>query len=315
MRLEVPIFQTRLPNGSIRYFLRLKVGDARVNAMLDSGSVGLRLLPRAVPSRAYRRMSRQCVYTFANGVELRGNFARARIALDDTGARRAIRAQVVRKLCCGSQHPNCPAEQIRRAGFRIFGEGFAGEGFRAVLGVGLRASGVDNPLGKFADAWIIRLPLPGEEKPGSLIVGPTSYERRGFARFALVRHRISTPMGNAVGWQDVVPGTLTTQNPRGILRGPIALDTGAPFITVITHKEHAPDATHGREAKISFAQPRRRALMVKFDINDRDTPGSRLFLRRPVGRQWEGIRAGILPFHSFEVLYDQKRGSIGLKAR
>jgi len=314
MRVAIPIYQTQLPSGSIRYFVRLTIAGRRVDAMLDSGSVGLRLLPRALPSRAYRQSATECAITFANGVELRGNVARIRLMLDGATAQRSTKVQIVRDVCCSSHRPNCPAEQIRKAG-RIFGEGFARMGFRAVLGVGLRASGIDNPLSRFADAWIIRLPLPGDSNPGSLILGPTSYERRGFLRFELQRHRVPTSSGEAIGWQDVVPGSLTTKGPRRSIAGPIALDTGAASIVVVRSGRHPQVTEDCRDARFEFADTKQKALNLSFVINDRATPGSRTFTRPPTGRQWEGIRAGILPYHSFLVFYDRRKGVIGLKPR
>jgi hypothetical protein len=313
MRAEIPIYQTKLPSGSIRYFLKLTIGGRRLDAMLDSGSIGLRLLPGAVPGKAFRRTATECVFTFSNGVELRGNIGRTRVKLDGASGSRSTQVQVVRDICCNSLRPDCPAAQIRKVG-RIFGEGFAGMGFRAVLGTGLRASGVENPLARYADTWIIRLPLPGEGRPGSLILGPGSHEKRGFLRFGLREHRLNTKSGEAIGWNDVIPGTLITKGARRVIAGPVALDTGAPCITVVSSRSRSP-LPEARQARFIFEHPKQKPLDLNFPMNDRAIPGSRILMRNPEGRQWEGIRAGILPFHSFDVLYDCRRGVIGLKRR
>jgi hypothetical protein len=281
--------------------------------MLDSGSIGLRLLPRAVPGSAFRQTATESVYTFSNGVELRGNIGRTRVKLDGASGSRSTQVQVVRDICCSSLRPDCPAAQIRKMG-RIFGEGFAGMGFRAVLGTGLRASGVENPLARYADSWIIRLPLPGEELPGRLILGPDSHEKRGFLRFGLREHRLNTSAGEAFGWHDVIPGSLITRGPRRVIAGPVALDTGAPWITVVSSRGGSP-LPESRHARLNFEHPKQKALDLRFPMNNLAIPGSRILMRAPDGRQWEGIRAGILPFHWFDVLYDSRRGAIGLKRR
>jgi hypothetical protein len=235
------------------------------------------------------------------------------VKLDGASGSRSTQVQVVRNIGCSSLRPDCPAAQIRKVG-RIFGEGFAGMGFRAVLGIGMRASGVENPLARYADTWIIRLPLPGEKRPGSLILGPSSQEKRGFLRFGLREHRLTTTAGEAIGWHDVIPGSLVTKGPRRVIAGPVALDTGAPCITIVSSRSCSP-LPDSRHARFNFEHSKQKALNLSFSMNDRAIPGSRIFMRVPDGRQWEGIRAGILPFHSFDVLYDSRRGAIGLRRR
>lgn len=47
-RLVVPINQTVLHDGTIRYSIGMRINGQRFRVMLDSGSTGLRLMPRVV---------------------------------------------------------------------------------------------------------------------------------------------------------------------------------------------------------------------------------------------------------------------------
>jgi hypothetical protein len=70
-----------MPNDLIHYSVELTVGGHPVEAMLDSGSTGLRLLPAAVPANAVRKTSTQSIYSYAIGVEPRGAFAKAKVGV------------------------------------------------------------------------------------------------------------------------------------------------------------------------------------------------------------------------------------------
>ena len=47
--VEIPIKQTVMRHGALRYSVWVKVGDRSVEALLDTGSTGLRVLPAVVP--------------------------------------------------------------------------------------------------------------------------------------------------------------------------------------------------------------------------------------------------------------------------
>jgi hypothetical protein len=70
-RVEVPIEQIVLSDGEIRYFIRVSVGASSVvNAMLDTGSSGLRLLRGAIPDSAYAITGQPSSYNYDSGVRL-----------------------------------------------------------------------------------------------------------------------------------------------------------------------------------------------------------------------------------------------------
>jgi hypothetical protein len=85
---------------------------------------------------------------------------------------------------CAEARPNCPVARVSPWQYGIGGNGFAGEGFQAILGISLRSPrvymGADNPL-RLAGIrrWIVILPRPGEGS-GHLIINPTPSELAGF---------------------------------------------------------------------------------------------------------------------------------------
>src|SRR4051794_27744921 len=73
-RVEVPLRQRVLSNGDIRYFVDLTLGNSGpIAAMVDTGSVGLRILSDVVPDKAFASISNTpSVYGYGSGVRLNG---------------------------------------------------------------------------------------------------------------------------------------------------------------------------------------------------------------------------------------------------
>jgi hypothetical protein len=75
-RIEVPVQQLTLPDGMIRYSVPVSTGgNAPIEAMLDTGSFGLRVLNRALSSNEYTPTQIQRIYRFGSGVRLHGIIA------------------------------------------------------------------------------------------------------------------------------------------------------------------------------------------------------------------------------------------------
>src|SRR6266849_4687349 len=75
-RVEVPIRIVYQPNGAVRLAILVQIGDAPpVEALLDTGSSGLRVLPGVLPRAAYGSTPTSAAITYSSGVTLRGNVA------------------------------------------------------------------------------------------------------------------------------------------------------------------------------------------------------------------------------------------------
>jgi hypothetical protein len=311
----LPIEQVEYPSGSIRYSVNLTVSNSPLIAMLDTGSVGLRVMPGAIPSSAVHVLPIESNYHYGNGVLLRGYFGQTAVGFGTQNTDSKQYIQLVTDVDCVWDKPKCPAPQIRQEGFRMFSEGYPNMGYRAILGVGLRGAGISNPLlGIGNHTWIIELPRPGDKQPGHLIIDPTSADRFGFRMYALEKIREKSPIGPVDGWDDVIRGCLIVRYPPQTYCGPAFLDTGAPFIQIV--RADARSLTRWSitsAATMQFDDHGHVNDSVDFVLNA--DPGGRVWITPPTNIAHEGLRMGTLPYYRYLVLYDAKAGAIGLKLR
>lgn len=301
-RIVVPITATMLPNGAMRYSVPVSVGGGPpVQAMLDTGSVGLRLLPGAVQPTRYKPLGRSMKARFGSGVELSGPLARADLAIGGFEARGAV-VQAADSATCLPGRQDCAASRPGPDGYRISGV------FAAILGIGLRPNPADNPLELAGEeAWIVILPRPGEPGPGELILNPTAEDRAGFSLFKLQ----PSPAAGRGGWLDnALTGCLAWAGDTPVC-GPTFLDTGTPNLSLIAEGRQV-TWRPGLAAQLSFGDAGGPSLAFRFG----ETPAARMRLSAPEpGHPRAGLNTGVLPYYSFAVLYDAKAGVIGLKPR
>ena len=234
-RVEVPISQRRLSDGTTRYSVPVRVGGGRaIEAMLDTGSFGLRVMQRVVLPQRYQPTTVVRRYHFASGVVLEGMLAKADIAIGDAKTDAPVVIQIVQSVTCGQLKPDCPAAWLDAADYRIGGDGLPGEGFTAILGLSMRAPPVSspalNPLDFIGDRrWIIVLPRPDDTAPGKLIINPGADEVEGFQTFPVLLHPYSdTGSGGKALRESQMPGCLDGQTPDQDDCQPVLMDTGAP---------------------------------------------------------------------------------------
>lgn len=228
-RIEVPIYQRRLPDGNIRYWVYVRIGaGAPIAALLDTGSFGLRVMESALSPSDYQNTGIGRRVSYGSGVTLRGPLATAVVRIGEATSGTPIHFQLVRSVGCVPQKPNCPAARIGPAEYRIGGDGLPGQGFEAILGLSMRrppvAVAAFNPLESIgANRWIVVLPLPGGTQPGSLIINPTPQDLAGF-RTA----QVAPPPVNRPGMVRVVdPGCGAPDAASAGSCPPVKLDSGA----------------------------------------------------------------------------------------
>lgn len=185
-RIEVPVVRHRLSNGDIRFAVSVRVGSgAPMDAMLDTGSFGLRVLAHALSPKQYQPIGIVRGYGYRSGVVLRGPLATAQVTIGEATTGTPISIQVVQSVFCNVRQPTCPASRVSPADYRIGGDGLPREGFDAILGISLRGSDAPgaalNPLSTMGRRrWIVILPRPGATAPGWLIINPDADEMAGF---------------------------------------------------------------------------------------------------------------------------------------
>jgi len=307
-RAVAPISQTLLPDGDIRYSVPIRVGNSvPVDALLDTGSTGLRVMRTAIFRDSYTDTGFLSFSAFSAGDRLTGTVGTAVLNIGGLATDAAVPFEVVDSETCASFHPDCSASKVLAGDYGIGGDGIPGQGFEAILGVGLRdAQGAENPLEHLGTKqWIIDLPEPGQGGPGSLILNPDWQDLQGFTMFPLATE--GGGVWHDPGFSDTLPACLNNATTGEKICGQAILDTGAPGIIAFQDNAAGPLWTPGAQASLTFG-----ALSQKFAVDE--NPGTGL-LREPKSDAGIDILAGVVPFFAFDVFYDAAAGRIGLRPR
>jgi hypothetical protein len=313
-RGEVPIYQTTLSDGTVRYSIPVRIGRSQpIQAMLDTGSTGLRILVDAIPASNYSLSSQTNTYGYGSGVKIVGTVASADFAIGGTATSASMPIQIIQRVGCLKNRPACPASRVTQGAYRLGGDGIANEGFKAIIGVAMPLPGkrypIVNPLLNLGyKDWIVKLPLPGQPRPGMLIVNPDAEDLQGFTSFTKL---VQMPL---FGTQTIA-GCLHNLDIGKRFCGPIILDTGTASVTVNTSLVTPRVWGQGMRGALSFGNLSGwMPLKADFTVSD-GSPGCSVIVQPPVGPRPTIINAGIVPFFSFAVSYDADKDSIGLKPR
>ena len=318
-RADVPVHQTVLPDGDPRYSVPVTVGDGPpIEAALDTGSFGLRILAAALSPGQYEATDLHRRYPFGGGARFEGVLARATVGVGPIRTDAPVLFQRIDRVDCVEEKPDCPASRVGPDDYRIAGDGYAGQGFSAILGLSLRRApgGVEiapNPLSVAGDgSWILLLPRPGSAEPGHLIIDPDAGDRAGFTLMKL-DPQPGTAGDGTPGWADTaLPGCLVGRGRSERYCGRTLLDTGAPGLSVASSAARSPEPWGaGRSATLEIGGE---GGPVSIPFTSGEGPATRVTLHPPRG-QGPVISAGTLPYLSYAVLYDAKAGTIGFKPR
>jgi hypothetical protein len=321
-RVEMPLDQRVLSNGTIRYFVNLSIAGVRpLAAMLDTGSTGLRILSNVVPDSAFASISDQSnIYGYGSGVRLNGVVATLRAGLGRLSGPEPISAQLVRTVDCYPKRPNCPASRISQADYRIGGDGLPKEGFEAILGISMGKGPVDNPLRQLgAQTWIVILPRPGENRPGALILNPDAAELAGYTLLPTELRLKNSQEGGALPKGipgDSVPGCLVIEKSGKRICGPTLLDTGAPGIGI--HSSNPEDHNgwkKGDRLAIVFRNKRGGEVQSSFQAGAGRPSQVRASAPQAGASTETHISAGTLPYFHISVFYDDQQHLVGLSRR
>jgi hypothetical protein len=299
-----------LSNGARRYSIPVKVGGVSIEAGLDTGSTGLRILPGVLGPQDAAASRRAESYAYASGSRYDGVVGEARLAVGGLAGQAPV--QLIEQLGCMPRFPHCPVSRVPAAQYGVQSDGLPNEGFRAILGANMAPARVGNPfLALGARRWIVELPRPGEGQPGRLILNPTDAELAGYVTVPLAAIHARQEGG---GIHDSVPGCLVNSRTQARACGAVLLDSGAPGIRVL-NSGLAQVWAEGTPAQIVFLDVAGHALAAeRLTIGERAHASHLSFAAEP---QAPGvvIFAGLSPYFAFSVLYDSTRQAIGLKAR
>jgi hypothetical protein len=308
--VTLPINQTVLRDGLIRYSVPIAVdGGPPIDAMLDTGSVGLRVLATPYKDNASGVATAQnnlvatgktSQYSYRTGVTLSGVDTQTDVTIGRDGN---VAFQLVTQVTCLPLYPKCPASGIAPIDYRIGSNGFAQTGFTAILGIGATfaaSQDLPNPLAMLGyRSWTIELPAPGANAPGSLTLSTDYTPVSGF-----------TPLASDVLGR--VPGCIVLADRRTVC-APTLLDTGAPGVEIYTSEVGEIRFWRvGIRSAFGFADTN--LAPAEFISGARGT-FTRVSLRPLQNRQQTVIASGVLPFFRYVMLYDVQGRVAGARLR
>jgi hypothetical protein len=305
-RVEIPIKEVVLSDGEHRYTVPIVVGGVAIEAGLDSGSTGLRILPDVVPATGEQVSSRRETYGYGSGTEFEGAIAEAQMTIGVSGR---AKFQQIQKVGCRAGLGTCPAAKVAPDKFGIQGSGLPGEGFKAILGINMAGDDAPNPLMEMGvRRWIIDLPRSGETAPGRLVLNPTDAEVADYKMFA-IEPRFGDQRG---GLHDAISGCVINQQTKKSYCGPTDLDTGAPGVIVVSPND-LEAWRPGTTVTMAFFDKSKPVLGADFTINK--GPGSNFRIRHEPRAQGTTVALGIIPYFVFSALCDPQAKAVGLKTR
>jgi hypothetical protein len=306
-RVVVPIRQTVLKSGAIRYSVPVFIGHTRVEAMLDTGSTGIRVLPGTTKPGDFVATSEPASYSYSSGVKLTGVVANAMVAVGGLRGAQPIPVDDVKKVGCTSAKPHCAASHVSQQDYRLGGQG--SKGFRAIIGVSLAPSNVVNPLPALGSPdWIIIFPETGDAQPGSLILNPNQEDLAGFTDFQL--NMAKKPV-------QAIPACLKDLKSNQKVCGPTVLDTGTASVNVkMQSNGRGLRFRRGDAAQMSFTDRGGNLPPLDFTVRARGAGHVSVRVKPPPnGQPATSMNVGVLPYLTYDALYDSARSVIGLKPR
>lgn len=307
-RSEIPLRQVMLPDGERRYGIQIKVGNTSIEAGLDSGSTGLRILPGTLADGDAKGGGPSDSYSYGAGTKFDGEVGTGTLGIGALSAPATM--QLIQNVGCRRDIPRCPASRVPLAQFGIQGSGFPGQGFKAILGVNMADADVDNPFRAIgARRWIIELPRPEDSAPGRIILNPSDDEVKDFITMPI----LAAYAREKGGVHDAVTGCIINDTSKQKACGALLMDTGAPGILVNNGAlGHDPWPDH-TPATLSFYDSSKLVATETVLVGLRNHASHLLFGERP-GAGVE-ILAGLAPYFAFSVLYDPQNGAVGIKPR
>ena len=311
-RAELLIRAVTLSNGALRYGVTIRIGGKTLDAALDTGSTGLRVLPGVLGPGDAAGGTEPEAYGYASGSRYEGVAGEAQVTLGAITAKAPV--HLIRSIGCFAQYPHCPASRTPPChDYGIASDGLPDEGYKAILGTDMAAARVGNPL---IATWACgagssSCPGPARRPQGALILNPSPAELAGYTLLPLAAPYAQIQGG---GLHDALPGCLVHVATKARVCGPVLMDTGSSFLSVINARRGAawPD---GSQASLElFDTSGAVAVRHVLTLGSRDQ-ATRLTWRDEPRAPGVMVFAGVAPYFAYSVLCDARRQLIGMKLR
>lgn len=309
-RAEVPVREVDLSDGTRRYAVPIQIGGVKLDAGLDTGSTGLRVMPGVLGDADARVQHRAQTYSFGAGVRLEGDIAQAQLSFGALVG--AAPVEVVREIGCVPDQPRCFATRLPAKDFRIQGDGLKGEGFAAILGVNMGGGDAGNPFeAAGAQRWIVELPRPGEAA-GRIILNPTDAELDGFV-YAPVLARYAELHG---GLHDAIAGCIAQAGgEKQRACGALTLDSGAPGLRISHGPLHGRPWPEGTPATLVFGDLSGHVVAAEAIVIGERAQATHLEFTEDGRNPDPAIFTGLTPYFAYSVLYDPAHARLGFRPR
>ena len=308
-RTEVPIREVVLSDGERRYTIPIQVGGTVIEAGLDTGSTGLRILPNVLSASDAAAGGDDDRYSYGAGTEFRGEIGKGQLSIGDLAAPSTL--QLIRTVDCVQSNPHCPASRVPIEKFGIQGSGLPGEGFRAIIGVNMAEADVAGPLIAIgAKGWIVELPRPGGGEPGKLILNPGDDETKNYVYLPI----LIAYAAQRGGLHDAVSGCLINIATKDKSCGALMMDTGAPGIRLVNGTLGRKPWDNGTAAALTLFDANGARAVEYFTVGRREH-ASHLDFGEENNARGTVIYGGLSPYFAFDILYDPANRRIGVRPR
>jgi hypothetical protein len=315
--VELPLRETLLqrPGQHPRaiYSMPVRVGSTLIETGVDTGSIGLRVLPNVLKPEDAQAGEQPETYGYESGNKIDGVVGTARIALGDRAAEG--RLQLIRTLGCYPNRPHCPATQVGGPEhFGLMGQGIPDAGFKAIAGLGFmqpKPGAPDNPFVELGvNRYLIDLPR-SEGVTGRIILDPSAEDTKDFVE--LPNANADEIFGTAAP-PDTVPGCLVKLEDSQMICGSLLFDSAAaPGIRVRLPGGQRGEWPLDTPGRIIFDDGHGHTLASE-DFVAGPTHSADVYISGAPPQQTQPIiHVGVVPYLAFSVLYDVTRHGLALR--
>jgi len=282
--IVIPLHAETGTSGEPRLGIDVTIGSSTQRVLFDTGSAGLRVLAKALPSDAYRATGQRVTADFGFGVELRGEEASASLSLGEARGRN-VPFQVVDEFGCAPQVRDCPAQSAEPEMLSGIYSGI----FGAYFSPPQRRGCCDSPLFALDGGVGRRYIVHANFKAPTITLNPDDV---ALSPFSVVDF---AAFGAPRGCIRIYDAGLETC-------GPVIFDTGTPQLLVTTTGLVPPRPWSHATLKIG-------TWTHDFPIGGFGSGGVPLSVRRT-----EVIRivVGLTAMQQFDVYYDLDRRRVGV---
>ena len=297
-------------NGDARFSIQVYVGGKKIDALLDTGSFGLRVMSDALGDAGVEAGTRALTANYNGGLMLQGVEGQAVVSLGGLNTPAPVPIMIVTGACQGS-----PCEPVD-AGPPIYG-------FDAILGIGLRGdpNGIRSPIASLPGQRQFLIHTIGDpdvvgDDAGTLTIGVPSSPFTSYARsFQLEpQYPDASVDGAAPAWDDTgIRGCVNDETTGQSWCEGTLFDTGEATVYVQRNDQSSSSLKKDDLAQIIITGSGG-CVFDDYTVPV-DMPSRNQIQVRYVDASAPYINMSMLAFYRYDVLFDPRHGVITLGPR